>query len=77
MSNPPTENDDMPDEIDFSGGVRGLHHIPPPRKGLFTRFHRAERVGILLWKGPTKGYGPLELLTEVLQRGIEINEALQ
>lgn len=29
MSDQPTEDDDMPDEIDFSGGVRGLHHIPP------------------------------------------------
>ena len=22
----------MPDEIDFTGGVRGLHHIPPHAK---------------------------------------------
>jgi hypothetical protein len=26
------EDDDMPVEIDFSKGVRGLHHIPPDAK---------------------------------------------
>jgi len=27
MSDHPIEDDDMPSEIDFSHGVRGLHHI--------------------------------------------------
>ena len=29
MSNRPIKRNDMPPEIDFSKGVRGLHHIPP------------------------------------------------
>lgn len=28
MNNQPIEDDDMPAEIDFSQGVRGLHHVP-------------------------------------------------
>ena len=34
MSNQPIEDRDMPPEIDFSKGVRGLHHIPPGAKVL-------------------------------------------
>jgi hypothetical protein len=30
----PTDDDDMPAEIDFSKGVRGLHHIPTGAKVL-------------------------------------------
>jgi hypothetical protein len=32
MSNQPIEDNDLPAEIDFSKGVRGLHHIPPGAK---------------------------------------------
>ncbi len=28
MSDQPVEDDEMAAEIDFSAGVRGLHHIP-------------------------------------------------
>ena len=34
MNNQPSEDNDMPAEIDFSKGVRGLHHIPPGAKVL-------------------------------------------
>jgi hypothetical protein len=34
MSNQPIEDNDTPTEIDFSKGVRGLHHIPPGDKVL-------------------------------------------
>ena len=34
MSNQPIEDNDLPAEIDFSKGVRGLHHIPPGDKVL-------------------------------------------
>jgi hypothetical protein len=77
MSNQPIENDDMPTEIDFSKGVRSLHHIPPGarvlmpasiERSVWTYFSgKAEERGILL----------SDLLTEVLQRDIEINEALK
>jgi hypothetical protein len=29
MNNEPIDEDEMPAEIDFSKGVRGLHHIRP------------------------------------------------
>lgn len=32
MSSQPIEEDDMAAEVDFSKGVRGLHHIPPGAK---------------------------------------------
>jgi len=34
MNNRPSEDNDMPAEIDFSKGVRGLHHIPPDARVL-------------------------------------------
>jgi hypothetical protein len=34
MNHPPLDNDGMPAGIDFTKGVRGLHHIPPDRKVL-------------------------------------------
>ena len=77
MSNQPIENNDTPAEIDFSRGVRGLHHIPPGatvlmpvsiEKSVWTYFSgKAEQRGVQL----------SELLTEVLKRDIEINEALK
>lgn len=72
-----TQDDDMPPEIDFSKGVRGLHHIPPEatvfvpaciERGVWEYFSgKAEQRGIEL----------SELLSEVLKRDIEINEALK
>jgi len=34
MSDQPIDDVDMPAEIDFSKGTRGLHHIPPGAKVL-------------------------------------------
>jgi len=50
------DDNDIPSEIDFSKGTRGLHHIPPSAKVPM----------------PVS-----ELVTEVLKRDIEINEALK
>jgi len=67
----------MPEEIDFSKGVRGLHHIPSGARVLMPVsiengvwryfFDKAEKQGVDL----------SELVTEVLKRDIEINEALK
>jgi len=58
MSDQPIEDNDMPAEIDFSRGVRGLHHIPPSarvlmpasiEKSVWTYFSgKAEDRGIQL-----------------------------
>lgn len=68
-------DDDMPDEIEFSKGVRGLHHVSPGAKvvvpasierGVWEYFsEKAEQTGVAL----------SELLSEILRRDIEINEA--
>ena len=34
MNHQPPDDDGMPAEIDFSKGVRGLHHVPPDAKVL-------------------------------------------
>jgi hypothetical protein len=77
MNDRPIEDDGMPDEIDFSKGVRGLHHIPADatvylpasiERSVWEYFsRRAEQKGIRL----------SDLLTDVLRRDIEINEALK
>ena len=77
MSNPPTENDDMPDEIDFSRGVRGLHYIPPGTKVFLPASIERSVWEYFSGKAEEKGVELSELLTEVLQRDIEINEALK
>ena len=69
--------DDMPTEIDFSGGIRGLHHIPHDAT-VFVPASIERRV----WeyfseKADQRGIKLSELLTEVLKRDIEINEALK
>lgn len=76
MNNQPAD-DEMPSEIDFSKGVRGLHHIAPGskvfmpvsiEKGVWEYFSAiADQRGVEL----------SELVTEVLKRDIEINEALK
>ena len=81
MNNQPMDDNDMPSEIDFRKGVRGLHHIPPGvrvlmpvsiERGVWEYFSgKAKQRGINL------GTERSELVTEVLKRDIEINEALK
>jgi hypothetical protein len=54
-------DEEMPAEIDFSKATRGRHQIPV--EATFS-----EKAG-------RKGVGLSQLLTEVLKRDIEINEA--
>ncbi|MBV9295376.1 MAG: hypothetical protein JOY62_13700 [Acidobacteriaceae bacterium] len=71
------EHNEMPAEINFSKGVRGLHYIAPDatvfvpasiERGVWEYFsEKAEQKGVEL----------SELLSEVLRRDIEINEALR
>jgi hypothetical protein len=75
MNDRPVEDDEMPAEIDFSGGVRGLHHIPPT-----TRVFLPTSIERSVWeyfsrRAEEKGVGLPELLTDVLQRDIEIDES--
>jgi hypothetical protein len=67
----------MPPEIDFSKGVRGLHHIPAG-----ARIYLPVSIEKTVWeyfdgKAKERGIALDELLTEVLQHDIGIREALK
>jgi len=76
MTNQPMD-EEMPDEIDFKKATRGRHHIPA-EAGVFLPASIEKSV----WeyfsdKAERKGVGLSQLLTDVLKRDIEINEALK
>ena len=77
MSNEPIEDNDMPAEIDFSQGVHGLHHIPSDAKVLMPASIERTVWEYFSGKAEQRGVDLSELLTEVLKRDIEINEALK
>ena len=77
MSDRPVEDDEMPAEIDFSTGVRGLHHIPPGAKVFLPTSIEQAVWEYFSRRAAEKGIGLPELLTDVLKHGIEINEALK
>ena len=76
MNNQPAD-DAMPAEIDFSKGVRGLHHIPPEGKTLMPASIERSVWEYFSGKAEERGIDLSELLTEVLKRDIEIREALR
>lgn len=64
----------MPDEIDFSQGVRGLHHIPPDAK-VFLPTSIERSVWEYFATKAEEMHVPLsDLLTEILRRNMEIAE---
>ncbi len=77
MSNRAFEDDDMPAEVDFSKGVRGLHHIPPGARVFLPASIERSVWEYFAGKAEQKGVNLSELLTDVLRRDIEINEALK
>jgi len=76
MNNEPIEESDMPAEIDFSQGVHGLHHIPSDAKVLMPASIERTVWEYFSGKAEQRAVDLSELLTEVLKRDIEINEAL-
>ena len=79
MSDPTSKQpgNDMPPEIDFSKGVRGVHHIPPGAKVLLPASIERSVWEYFAGKAQQKGVNLSDLLTDVLRRDIEINEALK
>lgn len=76
MNNRPMDENEMPGEMDFSKGVRGLHHIPPGAKVLMPVSIERGVWEYFSGKAEQRGVNLSELVTEVLRRDIEINEAL-
>lgn len=77
MTNRPREHDEMPAEIDFSQAVRGLHHIPAEAKVFMPASIERSVWEYFADRAERKGVGLAELLTDVLKRDMEINEALK
>ncbi|MFN0105970.1 MAG: hypothetical protein ACKV2U_28270 [Bryobacteraceae bacterium] len=77
MTNQPFDANDIPAEIDFSKGVRGLHHIPSDARVLMPASIERSVWEYFSGKAQQKGVDLSELLTEVLKRDIEISEALK
>jgi hypothetical protein len=77
MSRQPIEDDDIPAEVDFSKGVRGLHHIPPDAKVFLPASIERSVWQYFSKKAEQNGVDLSDLLTDVLKRDIEINEALK
>ena len=77
MRNEPVDADAMPEEIDFSEGVRGLHFIPPGETVLMPASVEKDVWEYFAGKAAQRGIELSALLTEVLRRDIEINEALK
>jgi hypothetical protein len=77
MSDEPSEGEKMPAEIDFGKGARGLHHIPPGAKVFLPASIERSVWEYFSGKAEQKGIDLSELLTDVLKRDIEINEALK
>jgi hypothetical protein len=79
MNNRPINDDDndMPAEIDFSKGVRGLHHVPVGARVLMPVSIERGVWEYFAGKAEQRGVDVSELVTEVLKRDIQINEALK
>jgi hypothetical protein len=75
--NQPIENDEIPVEIDFSGAVRGVHHISPDARVLMPVSIEKNVWKYFADKAEQRGIKLSALLTEILSRDIEINEALK
>lgn len=71
------KDDEMPSEIDFSKGVRGLHHVPSDAKVFLPASIERSVWEYFARKAEQKGVALPDLLTDVLKRDIEINEALK
>lgn len=71
------EHDEIPAGIDFGKGVRGLHHLPPGSKVFLPVSIEKSVWDYFSGKAQQKGVDLSELVTEILKRDIEINEALK
>jgi hypothetical protein len=76
MSNQPID-DEMPAEIDFSRATRGRHYIPAEAAVFLPTSIERSVWEYFSDKAERKGIGLSQLLTDVLKRDIEINEALK
>ena len=75
-TNPPQHDDDMPAEIDFSGGVRGKFHQPVMRLNLPV-YLEADVQAYLAEIASKKGMQLSDLANDLLKKEIAILEAVK
>lgn len=73
---PPQDDDDMPAEIDFSGGMRGKFFHPNAKLNLPV-YLDAEVQAYLVNIAAKKGVQVSDLANELLKREIDIIEAVK
>ena len=66
MNKQPMDDDNIPDEVDFSKAVRGLHHIPPDAKVLLPTSIERSVWQYFSEKAAQKGVDMSELLIDIL-----------
>ncbi|MBM3754556.1 MAG: hypothetical protein FJW38_11325 [Acidobacteria bacterium] len=76
MTNQPIDQE-MPAEIDFSKATRGRHHIAAESTVFLPASIERSVWEYFSNKAQRNGVGLSQLLTDVLKRDIEINEALK
>ena len=76
MTNQP-KDEEMPVEIDFGKATRGRHHIAAEANVFLPASIEKSVWEYFSEKAERKGVGLAELLSDVLKRDIEINEALK
>lgn len=77
MTNPPINEDEMPEEINFSKASRGRHYVAADARVFLPASIERSVWEYFSEKAERKGVNLSELLTDVLKRDIEINEALR
>jgi hypothetical protein len=74
MSNPIADEFEMPDEVDFTSGTRGLHHIHPEARVLMPASIERSVWEHFSRRAEQEGIGLSELLTAVLKRDIALHD---
>ncbi len=74
MNTPPPDDEDIPTEIDFSGGTRGKFHRPNARLNLPV-YLEAEVQAYLAALAARKGIDLSDLANDLLKKNIAIIEA--
>lgn len=77
MATQSSEEQDIPAEIDFSKGVRGLHHVARDTKVMVPVTIARSVWEYFSGKAEQRGVELSELVTEVLRRDIKIGEAFK
>jgi hypothetical protein len=77
MNQESEELDEMPVEIDFSAGTRGLHHIPAGEKTYLPVSIERGVWEYFSGKAEQKGVALSDLLSDLLKRDMEVSDALR